>query len=70
MSREPKLKPCPFCGGESKFEQVKGAMENFLWAVGCDYEECIGWQSTKLFARKTSAAEAWNKRAKDDEDPR
>lgn len=58
------LKPCPFCGGEATFEEVKhGDTSN--WTVGCEDEdgECYGYQSLTSFARKAEARAAWNRRA-------
>lgn len=65
------LKPCPFCGGEAVFEMIEGRSraEEIRWSVGCngdvpeDQPNCIGYQSMATYARKTDAAQAWNKRA-------
>lgn len=66
---EPKLKPCPFCGGEAKLVDYgqEGDFED--WDVEC--EKCgilfvapgkeEGWVTTK-----EEAAEAWNRRAQDE----
>jgi hypothetical protein len=61
---EPKLKCCPFCGGEAVFESVDRGY-NDVWTVGCgnQSEDCIATQMISTFSRKADAAEAWNKRS-------
>ncbi len=66
------LLPCPFCGGEAVFEEVKArADEGVRWSVGCVTPEnhmpwrdalCHGNQSMNTYPRKKDAAEAWNRR--------
>jgi hypothetical protein len=59
------LKPCPFCGGPSQFEEITpDKYPHTTWSVGCANgdEDCIAYQMTARFSRKIEAAEAWNKR--------
>jgi hypothetical protein len=66
----PELKRCPFCGGEAEYEEVKDGGGLAWWTVGCklkvsehdEDDSCCGYQSTKVYARKSEAATAWNKR--------
>lgn len=66
----PELKRCPFCGGEAEYEEVKDGGGLVWWTVGCklkvsehdEDDSCCGYQSTKVYARKSEAAHAWNKR--------
>lgn len=66
--REIALLPCPFCGGEASFEEIKRSPEVSNWTVGCDERNdddeilCYGYQSLTTFATKKEAAAAWNKR--------
>ena len=54
---EQKLKPCPFCGGEAKICQEKGA----YWEVAC--EDCYASVGVyNCYEDKGEAIEAWNKR--------
>lgn len=69
MSNDPKLLPCPFCGGPADFESVEAghsvSIASGTWSVGCVNQDmdCIGYMLLARFARKVEAAEAWNKRA-------
>ena len=66
MSREAReLLACPFCGGEAAFEQIGSRVlaEGCAWSVGCENEQCLGFQSVTTYARKAEAASAWNTRA-------
>lgn len=66
---DPQLLPCPFCGGPATFEEcAQGSsvkVNSCTWSVGCANTEvdCIAYQMTASFNRKSEAAEAWNKRA-------
>ena len=59
---EPKLKPCPFCGGEAIIVN-KSIRENVYGktimgtAIGCRYCECH-----MFYINRELAIEAWNKR--------
>lgn len=50
---EPKLKPCPYCGGKAKEEEIGGD-----WDIVC--EDCQS--STKTYPTPKEAMEAWNRR--------
>jgi len=68
---DPKLLPCPFCGGNATFEWIGGDGKNATgnWSVGCDERggklECYGYLSHTSFSRKVDAANAWNMRYSD-----
>lgn len=53
MASEPKLKPCPFCGG-------KGSLVEFGFGVFVCCEQCRIWGPQKN--RPLHAANAWNRR--------
>lgn len=50
---EPKLKPCPYCGGKAKKEEIRRD-----WNVKC--EDCQS--STRVYPTPEEAIEAWNMR--------
>lgn len=50
---EPKLKPCPYCGGKAKEVDLGGD-----WDIIC--EDCQS--STKIYPTPKEAMEAWNRR--------
>ncbi|MBR1602554.1 MAG: Lar family restriction alleviation protein [Synergistaceae bacterium] len=50
-----KLKPCPFCGGESK---VIGSDKYSDYCATCS--KC--WTTSNYFDSREKAAEAWNRR--------
>jgi len=54
---EPKLKPCPFCGGEATFLE-------FTRSIKC---KCCGgaFICTNPLVTTLEVAEAWNRRAED-----
>lgn len=56
---EPKLKPCPFCGGEAKMvETYSGDIK-----IGCENLGCLGcYENNAFFSFKEDAIESWNKR--------
>jgi len=60
------LKPCPFCGGEARFEECDGVIKGDIrWSVGCHLDEgghCHGYQSLNTYATKAEAFKAWNTR--------
>jgi Lar family restriction alleviation protein len=57
---EPKVKPCPFCGGHATVEETAAADIGFAW-VGCD--RC-GARTRKHFGQDKAdrAITAWNRR--------
>jgi Lar family restriction alleviation protein len=61
------LKPCPFCGGEAKIEEIPGTPftdESYAWGVGCN--ECnIGWYEEQ----KSEAIAKWNRRTQPENKP-
>lgn len=52
-----KLKPCPFCGGESYIRNPVG-----MYVCGCD--KCR--MSSALYKDREKAIEAWNRREEED----
>ena len=50
---EPKLKPCPFCGGKAKKTEIGRS-----WDIEC--EDCQS--STRMCSTPEEATEAWNRR--------
>lgn len=65
----PKLKPCPFCGGEAKHNDGGNSVYGrFWWRVGCtecsvilaDREE---WDGSHLRYPPMECVDRWNKRA-------
>ena len=71
---KPKLKPCPFCGGEAEITEVIDRTPRNLEPVGfgvkCD--QCgiivakIDCGVTDWFETDEEAAKAWNRRVTDD----
>ena len=57
------LKPCPFCGGEAKTEQVERIHYGTVYRVGCHTDGCRGWwYESVLYRTEAKAIEAWNTR--------
>lgn len=50
---EPKLKPCPYCGGKAEEEEIGRD-----WDIQC--KDCQS--STRLYSTPREAMEAWNRR--------
>ena len=62
---EPKLKPCPFCGGEAELTYTND--NNHMPFVRCKYgcflnPPCHGNQYPWRFKTVKDAVEAWNRR--------
>ena len=59
------LLPCPFCGGEVKFEQTtEKEMPSLWWYIACSGEKCpMGSESLCLSDRRKTTASLWNTRA-------
>ena len=56
------LKPCPFCGGEAKFEDISTEDETYFM-IQCTTEECsAGVCFADNSITKAKAASAWNRR--------
>lgn len=60
---EPKLKPCPCCGGEPWYDEYTGAslefrMHRTYWSVRC--KSCD--LRTPSIANPTTCVDIWNKR--------
>lgn len=49
------LKPCPFCGGEARYN-----LANIVWRTG--YVLCRGCRACSDLKREAEAIEAWNTR--------
>lgn len=57
----PKLKPCPFCGGEAAI------YKNEIMKTFCVYcTSCYG-KTAALFDKENDAVEAWNRRINENE---
>lgn len=54
MSKEIKLKPCPFCGGKAKLHQAF----DYTYCVQCD--KC--WVTTLHKHKAEEVVRAWNRR--------
>lgn len=65
------LKPCPFCGGKAEVVKIpEGLNYEGLYVAGCDDDMlCYGNINhfTMIFVCAESAAEAWNRRADDEQ---
>lgn len=60
MSEE--LKPCPFCGGEAKKQEVKTTiLSDTYWGIKCTKCNC----GTVGYLNYNYAIKAWNRRAND-----
>lgn len=62
MANEPKLMPCPFCGGKVELDTErtnKGAYTYYYWSIHC--AGCNHWFFEG--ASKQIATERWNRRA-------
>jgi len=61
MSEAPKLKRCPFCGGNSVYTRMNASyIKDATWSVTCVH----GHASSPEMKTKTDAAEWWNRRPK------
>ena len=56
---EPKLKPCPFCGGEAKVYRRIFDWETWDYKVECSKCHCA---ATENYDTKQEAIEEWNTR--------
>lgn len=57
-----KILPCPFCGSDGVIEKVEAVL-GVRKSVGCNTEECMGYQSNVTFSTEREAVKAWNKRS-------
>ena len=65
MSKEIKLKPCPFCGGEA--ELASDAFDGRqVWFVRCRWAGGGVYVETEDGGTPQEAAELWNRRAGED----
>ena len=64
---KPKLKLCPFCGGEARLKHIPNLSKNF-WYFGCNTIGCNGrgkdidWDEVAV--GDIQARERWNRRSK------
>jgi len=63
MSEE--LKPCAYCGGEARLDEVQHGIE--FWQIGCDSMTCDFAPYLADFDTKAEAITAWNTRKGEDE---
>jgi len=62
MAENEELKPCPFCGRNTRLVQVEsaGGGGRFIWIIECRDDDCeAGFEG---HARKCDAIKAWNRR--------
>lgn len=59
---EPKLLPCPFCGGEAEVSSVSGSVDT-MYTVGCIGENCKAGPIVTSFDSEEAAIAIWNTRA-------
>ena len=60
---EPKLKPCPFCGGEAVMLTHSFFNLNETFGVQCAVCEA---ETNQFYHTKEEAAEAWNRKVQDE----
>jgi hypothetical protein len=62
---QPKLKPCPFCGGKAKLLPIHNlCAETFGWLVKCNPKVITDSCVTLRGDTRKQAINAWNRRAK------
>ena len=63
MASSPKLKPCPFCGGEAEMVRNDEPSRKFsTWLVRCGNQDCPVRPKTGFFTSANFIAELWNRR--------
>ena len=63
MSKEIKLKPCPFCGGKAKLLKDEFGSTPDWWYAACRNLDCRVHAETTDRPTPQEAAEIWNRRA-------
>ena len=63
MSKEIKLKPCPFCGGEAKLLEDEFGRTSGWWYASCSNLGCGIIARTADRPTPQEAAKLWNRRA-------
>ena len=63
-TKEPKLKPCPFCGGDPRLTRhMKGDMfASAAFVISCENYYCFGHNPYTVATIRKTAMERWNKR--------
>lgn len=62
MSKEIKLKPCPFCGGKAKLRKNEFFRVADWWYVACDNPHCGAYVETVVRPTQQDVVEIWNAR--------
>lgn len=65
MKDKPKLKPCPFCGGEAKLSKqttITWFLKFNSYYVRCETCGASSRKSDEIGEEKDKAIEAWNRR--------
>ena len=62
---KPKLKPCPFCGGEARIARFRTYIESFMGMGYKFYVYCpdCGIDGPGVYLAESDAAAVWNRRA-------
>lgn len=63
MSKEIKLKPCPFCGGEAKLLKDEFGSTAGWWYAACSNLDCGIYVVAAVRPTPQEAAKLWNRRA-------
>lgn len=64
MTKEIKLKPCPFCGCKAKLLKYEDRKTKEVWhAARCSNPNCIGFYIDPQYETEGQASDKWNRRA-------
>ena len=65
QNKTPKLKRCPFCGGEACMQEHVFVGYRSTYGIVC-LDCCC--ETRQFYDTETEAAEAWNRRTKEEDD--